>query len=346
VSSSKRERVRKRWAQRGFSPVDLFNLWTPRGIGEEHNGLAYGKGPRQKLDVYKPRHAAKAPILVFFYGGSWQSGSRDLYPFVGAALAAQGIVTVVPDYSTFPPARFPTFVEDAARAVRFASTSAAQWGADPSRLVLMGHSAGAYIAAMLSFDPQWLGKVGLNSQADVAGFIGLAGPYDFLPIQSRTLRTIFGGANRRETQPISFVTGKEAPALLITPRRDRLVSPANSRRMAAKVRTHGGFAEERTYRGVGHLTLIAAFAPGLRILAPVLRDATEFVWRVTRQAASEHFCNGSQVALCNSGYIARCLNMTETTCIAPCHSCITTAMEPTHDHSTCRLQLRAAFPYD
>ncbi|MGA9438240.1 MAG: alpha/beta hydrolase, partial [Pseudolabrys sp.] len=84
-----------------------------------------------------------------------------------------------------PPARFPTFVEDAARAGRFARKSAA-------RLVLMGHSAGAYIAAMLSFDPQWLGQVGLNSQTDLAGFIGLAGPYDFLPIQSRTLRTIFG----------------------------------------------------------------------------------------------------------------------------------------------------------
>ena len=148
----------------------------------------------------------------------------------------------------------------------------------------MGHSAGAYIAAMLSFDPQWLRQVGLNSKTDLAGFIGLAGPYDFLPIESRTLRTIFGGANRAETQPISFVTGKEAPSLLITAWRDRLVSPGNSRRMAAKIHAHGGVAEERTYGGVGHLTLIGAFAPGLRVLAPVLREATQFVWRVTRQA--------------------------------------------------------------
>jgi acetyl esterase/lipase len=147
----------------------------------------------------------------------------------------------------------------------------------------MGHSAGAYIAAMLSFDPQWLRQVGLNSQTDVAGFIGLAGPYDFLPIASRTLRTIFGGANRAETQPISFVTGKEAPSLLITAWRDRLVSPENSRRMIEKIRAHGGVAEERTYRGVGHLTLIGAFAPTLRVLAPVLREVTQFVWRVTRR---------------------------------------------------------------
>jgi acetyl esterase/lipase len=285
VRSGKRNRVRERWTQRGFSPADLLNLWQPNGAWEEYRDLAYGERPRQKLVVYKPRHAAKAPVVVFFYGGSWQGGSRGLYPFASASLAAQGVVTVVPDYSIFPPARFPTFVEDAALAVRFARTSAAQWGGDPSRLVLMGHSAGAYIAAMLSFDPQWLEQVGLNSQTDLAGFIGLAGPYDFLPIESRTLRTIFGGANRAETQPISFVTGKEAPSLLITARRDRLVSPRNSRRMAAKIRDHGGVAEELTYGGVGHLTLIGAFAPGLRVLAPVLRDATQFVWRVTRRQA-------------------------------------------------------------
>lgn len=119
--------------------------------------------------------------------------------------------------------------------------------------------------------------------------IGLAGPYDFLPIKSRTLRTIFGGANTVETQPSFFITGKEAPSLLITAWRDRLVSPDNSRRMAEKIHAHGGVAEERTYRGVGHLTLIGAFAPALRVLAPVLREATQFVWRVTRQA--EFVCN-------------------------------------------------------
>jgi len=281
--SGNRNGIGEQWARRAFSPVDLLNLWEPTGAWEEYRGLAYGEGPRQRLDVYKPRHATKAPTLVFFYGGSWQRGSRDLYRFVGASLAAQGIVSVVPDYSIFPPARFPVFIEDAARAVRFTRDNATHWGGDPARLVLMGHSAGAYIAAMLSFDPQWLRQVDLNAQTDLAGFIGLAGPYDFLPIKSRTLRTIFGGANRAETQPISFVTGKEVPSLLITPWRDALVSPENSRRMAAQIHAHGGIAEERIYRGVGHLTLIGAFAPALRVLAPVLRETTQFIWRMTRQ---------------------------------------------------------------
>ena len=155
-SSGKRAHLRAVGQNRYFSPVDLLNLWKPNGAWEQYSGLTYGDGPRHKLDVYRPRHATKAPVVVFFYGGSWQGGSRNLYPFLGASLAAQGILTIVADYSIFPPARFPTFVKDAARAVRFARASAAQWGGDRSRLVLMGHSAGAYIAAMLAFDPQWL----------------------------------------------------------------------------------------------------------------------------------------------------------------------------------------------
>jgi acetyl esterase/lipase len=82
--------------QRRFSLADLLNFWEPTGAWDEYRGLAYGEGPRQTLDVYRPRHATRAPVLVFFYGGSWQSGSRDLYRFVGASLAAQGIVSAIP----------------------------------------------------------------------------------------------------------------------------------------------------------------------------------------------------------------------------------------------------------
>jgi acetyl esterase/lipase len=285
-SEVQRRRVplRERWAERGFSAADLLNLWAPMA-GERHEGLAYGSGPRQRLDVYRPRHARGAPLLVFFYGGSWQRGSRDLYPFLGASLAAQGIVTVVPDYALFPQVRFPEFLQDSARAVAFAREHARKWGADPERLVLMGHSAGAYNAAMLTLDPQWLAAEGLNAQRDVGGLIGLAGPYDFLPIRSRILQRIFGGANRSETQPISFVTGREAPALLIAAKRDILVDPANSERLAAKIREKGGRAEARLYGRVNHYTLIGSFAPALRMLAPTMREVTDFVWRVTSRPA-------------------------------------------------------------
>ena len=281
----RRPRLRERWAERGFSAADLLNLWTPAGGSRRHEQVRYGDAPRQQLDVYRPRRGDRAPMVVFFYGGSWQNGARDLYAFLGASLAAQGIVTVVPDYAVYPEVRFPGFLEDAARAVAFARAHAAEWGGDPERLVLMGHSAGAHIAAMLACDPQWLAACGLDAHRDVAGLIGLAGPYDFLPIESPVLQTIFGGPDRAETQPISFVSGREAPALLITAQRDALVEPGNSKRFAARIREMGGRVEERGYGRVNHFTLIGAFAPGLRFLAPVLRDVDAFVWQVTGRAA-------------------------------------------------------------
>lgn len=273
--------LRERWAERGFSAADILNMWKPVGAWERHEELSYGPALRQKLDVYRPRHARGAPLLVFFYGGSWQGGARDLYPFLGCSLAAHGIVTVVPDYAVFPPACFPEFLQDGARAVAFARAMARDWGADPERLILMGHSAGAHIAAMLTFDPQWLAAARLDARRDVTGFVGLAGPYDFLPIRSRVLQRIFGGPDRAETQPINFVTGREAPSLLIAAKRDTLVDPDNSARLAARIREKGGTAEERVYSRVNHFTLIGSFAPGLRVLAPTLRDVTGFVWRVT-----------------------------------------------------------------
>lgn len=280
-------RLREQWAARGFSAADLLNMWKPVGAWEQHEALSYGSAEWQMLDVYRPRHARQAPLVVFFYGGSWQNGSRDLYPFVGASLAAQGILTVVPDYAVFPPARFPEFLQDGARAVAFARRHAGQWGADAGRLVVMGHSAGAHIAAMLTFDTQWLGAEGLDAHRDLAGFVGLAGPYDFLPIHGRVLQRIFGGSDRTETQPINFVTGREAPSLLIATRRDTLVDPRNSERLAARIREKGGAVEERVYAGVNHFTLVGSFAPGLRVLAPTMRDVTDFIWRVTarRRAA-------------------------------------------------------------
>ena len=285
-----RRRLRERWAARGFSTTDLLNVWQPVGAWERYEDLSYGPAPRQKVDVYRPRHARGAPLLVFFYGGSWQNGSRDLYRFLGTSLAAQGIVTAIPDYAVFPPARFPEFIEDGARAVAFARAQARSFGADPERLVLMGHSAGAHIAAMLAFDGQWLSAAGLDAHSHIAGFVGLAGPYDFLPIQSRVLQRIFGGADRPETQPINFVSGREAPTLLITPRRETLVDPANSERLAERIRQVGGSVEHRVYPRVNHFTLIGSFAPALRVLAPTLRDVTDFVWRMTArrrvQAAS------------------------------------------------------------
>ncbi|MBS0245457.1 MAG: alpha/beta hydrolase [Proteobacteria bacterium] len=277
-SVSRRVGLIRRWAERGFSAADILNALQPRNGWHVDAGIAYRPGPRGLLDIYRPdtQSDSPAPVVVFFYGGSWQSGSRDLYRFVGASLAAQGIVTLVPDYTVYPQARYPDFLEDGAKALRFARDNAARWGGDPARLVAMGHSAGAYIAAMLTFDQRWLGGVDLDPVDHIAGFVGLAGPYDFLPIVDPVLQRIFGGADRIDTQPIRYVGHGAPPSLLVAPKSDRVVSPGNTSRLAAHIRSLRGTVTERHYPRVGHLGLIGAFSPLLRFLAPVLDEVATF----------------------------------------------------------------------
>lgn len=264
------------------SPLGFLNATAPRSGIAISRDLPYGENPRQRIDVYAPlRSAAErldAPVVVFLYGGGWTEGSKSQYGFVARALAARGIVTIVPDYRLYPEVRFPTFIEDAARATRWARDHARHYGGDPHRLVLVGHSAGAYLAAMLTLDPHYLNVVGLDPAQDLAGCVGIAGPYDFLPLGTDELRSIFGpesGLGR--TQPINFVTGKAPPMLLITGKRDNIVYPRNSIRLAARIRDHGGRVETIIYPWVGHRLLIGAFSRPLRFLAPVLDDISRFV---------------------------------------------------------------------
>jgi acetyl esterase/lipase len=267
----------------GCTPADPLNILTWRGDWDVTSSIPYANGPRHALDVYAPRRAANAPVIVFFYGGNWQYGHKEMYRFVAAALAARGYVTIVPDYRVYPDV-FPAFLEDGALAVAWARQNAARFGGNPGTLVLMGHSAGAHIAAMLTLDGQWLRAVGLDSRKDIAGLIGIAGPYDFLPLRDPTLQTIFAVGDLTQTQPISFVSGSEPPALLVTGRTDKTVSPGNTARLAARLRAAGNDVTEIVYPRVGHLSIVGALAPVLRFLAPLPRDIDTFVGQVTTPA--------------------------------------------------------------
>jgi len=250
--------------------------------------IPYAETSRHTLDVGRPKNAAGAPVVVFFYGGAWRSGYKELYRYVGKALARRGYVAVIPDYRIFPEARYPDFVEDGARVVRWVKDNVSRFGGDPDKIFLKGHSAGAHIAAMLAIDSSWLGAVGLEPARDIAGLIGLAGPYDFMPLRDATLAVIFGGANRPETQPIFHVAPGAPPALLLTGGKDWLVEPGNATRLAARLPAAGNVATVRTYRRVGHFAIVAALAPLLRLFVPVLRDTEAFIASVLqeqRQAA-------------------------------------------------------------
>jgi acetyl esterase/lipase len=259
------------------SAVDVLNATAERTGIDIASYIPYADGERRTLDIYRPRDAANAPLCVFYYGGGWESGAKESYLFVASALAARGIVTIVPDYRVYPEVRLPDFLNDAASAARWAKDHAQDYGADPNRVVLAGHSAGAHIAAMLALDKQWLDAVGLSPR-DLAGMSGIAGPYDFLPLTSETLKTIFGPESERpRTQPINFVDGTAPPMQLLTGALDLSVDPGNTTRLAAKIAGTGGLVETRTYRFVGHALVLGALAPPLRLFAPTLDDMERFI---------------------------------------------------------------------
>jgi acetyl esterase/lipase len=216
--------------------------------------------------------------VVFYYGGNWSAGSRAMYRFVGAALAVRGCIAIIPDYRLFPEVRFPDFLRDSALAARWAFDNAPALGAASGRLFLMGHSAGAYNAAMLALDPQWLEAVGMRPARDLAGVIGIAGPYDFLPLQDEDLKVTFGPPEQlSQTQPINFVDGQNPPMLLLQGDSDTTVQPGNTRRLAERIRQRGGRVETRFYAGVGHEAIAGALSGSLTFLAPTLKDSLNFV---------------------------------------------------------------------
>ena len=263
----------------GCSAAGVVNALVPRSGFTVEKSEPYGDQPRQTLDVYLPRDLTKpAPIVVFFYGGEWQSGSKDMYLFVGQALAKRGYIAVIPDYRIYPEVKFPTFLEDSARSVKWTVDHAGALGGDPQRIYLMGHSAGAYNAAMLALDKQWLQNVGLDYRTTIRGTIGLAGPYDFLPLTSPTLKMIFGPEDQlARTQPINFVDGQAAPMLLLTGEDDSTVEPANTTRLASRIRENGGSARVLYYSNMSHVKLVGTLAAPLQFLAPTIDNIATFI---------------------------------------------------------------------
>lgn len=261
------------------SPLSVVNAVSPGGASLAKVAIPYGSDPRNMLDVYRPTAGPRgAPVIVFFYGGNWISGKRSDYAFVGRALAARGFVVVVPDYRLYPQVHYPGFLDDAAEAVAWTERNIAGHGGDPNQVFVMGHSAGAYNAAMVALDARWLGKQGLKPGA-LRGWIGLAGPYDFLPIGNQTTRPVFDYPNTRpESQPINHVDAKAPPALLIAARDDDLVDPVrNTGGLAGKLRAAGVPVRELYYGGVNHYTLVASLSSSLQRLAPTLDAVQAFV---------------------------------------------------------------------
>src|SRR5262245_7234212 len=261
----------------GYSPAVLLNITAPRWGYRVDRAIAYGPEPRHRMDLYRPKGmSALAPAVLFFYGGAFISGHRREYRFIGEALASRGIIVGIPDYCLYPKHRFPDFVEDGAKAFAFVHRMLPNWGGDPKRLFVAGHSAGGYIAVRLASNPRYLSEAGSDLSC-LAGAIGIAGAYDFLPITNPTRIEIFGGTDRVETQPIHFVDGQRPPMLLLTGERDVNVLPRNTQNMAARLPACGSEVEEIVYSRIDHFRIILALAPLFRWIVPTRADIARFI---------------------------------------------------------------------
>jgi acetyl esterase/lipase len=282
-------RVSRRTALAGLTAIFLagcerlgflaVNVPAAFGSYKRHANIAYGPDPRQRLDVYVPQSAAlePRPVVVFWHGGRWRFGDKTDYRFVGAALAESGYVAVVANYRHYPQVKMPGFLSDAAQAALWAAAHSKEYDGDPERLYLMGHSAGAHLAALVTLDPRYFAAAG-QSAPHIAGVIGLSGPYDFLPLLEPDVQDMFGPPPiYPESQPINFVRRDAPPMLLVHGLKDDTVRPKNSRNLAAALHAAGASVSLKLYPKASHSDTVAALTSLLRGRASTLTDIRAFV---------------------------------------------------------------------
>ena len=256
------------------SPVRLVNALTPMSGLTKTANVSYlpGNNSRQVLDVYQPAESGEMPrgrpVVIFFYGGAWQEGTRNDYLFVAEALTQRGYVVVIPDYRVYPEVMYPDFLRDGAAAVAWTAANIERFGGERTRLFLMGHSSGAHIAAMLALDPSYLSTQEVPSTS-IKGLIGLAGPYDFLPLTEPNVIALFASEkNLALTQPITYVSPSAnrllPPVLLIHGDADTRVRPKNSINLARELRAVGAKVEFDLLPGISHVSIIGKFTRVLR----------------------------------------------------------------------------------
>jgi acetyl esterase/lipase len=270
----------------GCSSFNFFIANAPVSFGSFRrlNDVAYGQDSRQHLDVFSPKNADNLPIVVFFYGGSWTTGRKSQYAFVGASLAARGYVTVIPDYRLYPQARFPQFIDDGASAVAWVQQHAREMGGDATRIVLMGHSAGAHLAAMLALNDAYLEGAGASPRS-IVGLVGLSGPYALVP-DTDTLHAIFASpCTADDWQPVRFASVHAPPTLLLHGLVDNVVSVAHAEELRAALLSKGVQVETHLYPRRGHADTIASFTRIARFRTPALGQTIEFLQRVTKATA-------------------------------------------------------------
>ena len=258
----------------GCTPLKFFAANLP----EKFNGhktelnIDFDSTTGQKLDVYTPADGNKPhPVIVFFYGGRWTSGSKDDYKFVADNFTDRGYVVVIADYAKYPQFRFKDWQQDGAKAVAWTYKNIAHYGGNPKQLFVVGHSAGAHIGALLATNNKYLKAVGGNRNY-IKAFVGLAGPYDFVPDEPDLLKMFEPAKKFDDMRVTKFVDGKQAPMLLLWGRDDKTVGEINITNLTRGLKKHGSKYEIKYYDGVDHVDIVAALASLAETIAPVADD--------------------------------------------------------------------------
>ncbi|WP_298306706.1 alpha/beta hydrolase [uncultured Erythrobacter sp.] len=267
-----------------LSAVDRISGGT--GEAELKAKIATGDHPDQKLFVWGPQEQkAKTllrPVLLFVHGGSWNSGDPEDYSFVARSFVEQGFVVVLSGYRLGEAGKYPGMIEDTARAFAWAHEEITQYGGDPDHIVIAGHSAGAYNMMMVALEKKWLGAHSLQPK-DIAGVVGLSGPYDFLPLDSDSTIASFGHAKDLDaTQPINHVSEAAPPMLLIHGETDTTVGVFHSRNLAELLIDQGRDPTLALYPEMDHADPLVSIAAPWRSRRDIVPKIAAFV----RQRAS------------------------------------------------------------
>lgn len=279
-----------RWAvnAQSVATLDRADAFFTGSAADVSEPIPFGDTREQVLVVAKPKaQSDPAPVVIFIHGGSWANGYAPDYAFVARNLAAEGYIGVSAGYRLVPGGEFPAMLEDGAKAVRWVIDNIARHGGDPTRIYLKGHSAGAYNAVMLALDAQWLEGEGVPRTA-IKGVIGLAGPYDFLPLDSDSTRAAFGGAAQLEkTQPVQFANQAAPPMLLITGDADTTVRPRNSHALARALTGAGQPTEPLVIPDIGHIPIVMALSRPFEGDGMVKRAVFDFLARQEQAASAD-----------------------------------------------------------
>jgi acetyl esterase/lipase len=267
------------------SALFLINNLAKFGDYTLHQNIIYGEDENQNLDLYLPSSLPENKkenriTIVFFYGGCWGACSdldKQDYRFVAQAFTENNMNAVIVNYRQFPDVLFPAIMSDASLSVEWVAKNIATYGGNPENIILMGHSAGAHIASMLLFNKKYLTP---NTYPKIKGFIGLAGPYDFLPYDEWYQPKLFSPINESESQTINYVDGSEPPSLLMYGNEDSRVKRRNIVSLTKIIKAKKGKVEPHYYNNIDHVDLISALSIPYRSSQPVMSDIIRFIQEV------------------------------------------------------------------